>query len=305
LAEPNEHPMTRKPPTGIPLYYLYGDRDSDVELDFLHAEPILDRSGPNGWRIKAHAHPDHMQVMLIHSGGGTIRIEEKTHPIFAPCIFVLPAGCVHQFDFDPGTDGHVVTAALGFLGAVTAGDPRLAQAVARPAVLGIAGSGVDLPAVIDTFDWLLREFVWSAPGRRSAITALFLRILVIVLRLGITHARPEPAQPDRDLDLLMRYRALIERDFRVQRAPSTYAAALAVTTARLNAACKARAGRTASEVLHDRILLEAKRCLLYTENSVARIAHMTGFDDPAYFNRFFARRVGMSPGAYRQRGGTD
>ncbi|MTH77150.1 helix-turn-helix domain-containing protein [Paracoccus aestuariivivens] len=297
--------MNRTTPTRIPNYYLYGDRDSDVELDFLHVEPILDRSGPNGWRILAHAHPEHLQIILLHAGGGTIRLEDQSHPLPVPCILVLPEGCVHQFEFDPGTDGYVVTAALGFMGNATIGDPRLAQAVARPAILGLTDSGIDEPAVIDTFDWLLREFVWSAPGRRAAITALFMRLLVIVLRLGITQASANPLTPDRDQDLLIRYRAMIERQFRHQRSPSVYAAELAVTTARLNAACKARTGRTASELLHQRILLEAKRYLLYTDNSVAQIAHMTGFDDPAYFNRFFAQRAGISPGQYRKQDGTD
>lgn len=286
----------------IPTYYLYGDRQADVELDFLHVEPILDRSGPHGWRIRPHAHPDHMQIMLIHGGGGSVRLEEVLHPIPTPAVLVLPAGCVHQFEFQPGTDGHVVTAALGWLNAATDGDARLAQAVARPAVLALAGSGLDLPGVTATFDGLLREFVWEAPGRRTAIMALFMRLLVVVLRLGID--RPAPGPGDRDQELLAGYRALIEQHFRDQRAPAFYAARLAVTPARLNAACKARAARTATQILHDRILLEAKRLLVYTDHPVASVAQMTGFDDPAYFSRFFAQRAGSAPGPYRRAHGS-
>ena len=285
---------------GIPNYYLYGDRQADVERDFLHVEPLIDRSGPHGWRIRPHAHPDHMQIMLIHGGGGTIRLEDTAQPIPTPAVLVLPAGCVHQFEFRPGTDGYVVTAALGWLNSAAAGDPRLAQAVARPAVLALADSGLDLPTVIATFDWLLREFVWEAPGRRTAIMSLFMRLLVIVLRLGLAQDRPAPAPGDRDQDLLAGYRALIEQHYRDQRAPAFYAARLAVTPARLNAACKARAGRTATEILHDRILLEAKRLLVYTDHPVATVAHMTGFDDPAYFSRFFAQRAGTAPALYRK-----
>lgn len=284
----------------IPTYYLYGDGGADVELDFLHVEPLVDRSGPNGWRIRPHAHPDHMQIMLIHGGGGHVQLEDSRHPIPVPAVLVLPAGCVHQFRFDPGTDGFVITAALGLLNSATAGDARLAQAVARPAVLPLSGAGLDLPEVIVTFEGLLREFVWDAPGRRTAILALYMRLLVIVLRLSIAQDRPAPAPGDRDQDLLMRYRTLIEAHFRDQRSPAFYAAALAVTPARLNAACKARAGRTATTILHDRILLEAKRLLVYTDHGVARIAQMTGFDDPAYFSRFFAQRGGISPAGYRK-----
>lgn len=284
----------------IPHYYLYGDQGADVELDFLHIEPLRDRSGPNDWRIRPHAHPDHLQVLFVRDGGGSIRLEDRTLEIPAPGLLVIPAGIVHQIDFDPGTDGFVITAALGFLKVASAVDARLAASASQAAAYPLDGTGVSIPAVEDTFHWLHREFVWSAPGRRTAITAQFMRILVIMFRLTVSHGRQGNAVSDRDHDLVVRYRALLEDHFRVERALPFYAGALAVTPSRLNAACKARAGRRASELLFERILIEAKRYLVYTESSVAQVAHMTGFDDPAYFNRFFAQRVGISPGAFRK-----
>ncbi|MFO7288350.1 MAG: helix-turn-helix domain-containing protein, partial [Gammaproteobacteria bacterium] len=56
------------------------------------------------------------------------------------------------------------------------------------------------------------------------------------------------------------------------------------------------------KLVHHRVLLEAKRQLLYTTKPVSEIAYGLGFDDPAYFTRFFSRRTGMSPRAYRARG---
>lgn len=285
---------------GIPHYYLYGDQGADVEVDFLHIEALRDRSGPHDWRIRPHTHPDHMQVLFVRSGGGTIRMEEQMLAIPAPGILVVPAGIVHQIDFDPGTDGFVVTAALGCLKTASASDPRLIRAAENPAVYPLTGTGVNIPAVADTFEWLHREFIWSAPGRRTAIIAQYMRILVVILRLYVTHDDPGIAAPDRDYDLLVRYRALLEEHFRSERSLAFYAGDLAVTQARLNTACKVRAGKTASDLLYDRIIMEAKRYLVYTESSVAQVAHLTGFDDPAYFNRFFTQRVGLSPGAFRK-----
>ncbi len=287
-------------PGGIPRYYLYGDQGADVELDFLHIEPIRDRSGPHDWRIRPHSHPDHTQVLLVSTGGGSSRIEDRVLPIPAPGVLVIPAGIVHQIDFAPGTDGFVVTASLGCVKAAAAGDPRRAAAAARPASYPLEGTGVSIPAAGETFHWLHREFIWSAPGRRTAIMAQFMRVLVMVLRLSIAQQAPDPAAPDRDYDLLVRYRALLEAHFRTQRSLAFYAGEMAVTPARLNAACKARAGKTASDLLYERIVMEAKRYLVYTESTVAQVAHLTGFDDPAYFNRFFTRRVGLSPGAFRK-----
>ena len=290
---------------GIPHYYLYGDHGADVELDLLHIEPIRDRSGPNDWRIRPHAHPDHMQVLLVRNGGGTIRMEDRQLDIPVPGVLVVPAGIVHQIDFAPGTDGFVVTAALGCLRAATAADPELAAAAARPAAYPLQGTGLDMAAVDETFAWLHREFIWAAPGRRAAIMALYIRVLVIALRLSVVEDDATAAAPDRDYDLLARYRALLEAHFRSERSLTFYAGRLAVTPARLNAACKARAGRTASTLIHDRIVIEAKRYLIYSESSVAQVAHLTGFDDPAYFNRFFAQRVGVSPGAFRKQARPD
>ncbi len=289
---------------GIPHYYLYGDQGADVELDFLNIEVIRERSGPNDWRIDPHAHPDHLQILYVREGGGTIRMEDNKLEIPAPGVLVVPAGIVHQIDFNPGTDGFVVTAALGCLKTAGAGDPRLGEAAERPAAYPLEGTGINIQAVDDTFHWLHREYIWSAPGRRTAIMAQFMRILVVVLRLNITSQGPDIVTPDRDYDLLIRYRALLETHFRGERSLAFYADQLAVTTARLNAACKVRAGKTASELLYERLIIEAKRYLIYTESNVAQVAHLTGFDDPAYFNRFFTRRAGMSPGAFRKQAGS-
>ncbi|WP_157017233.1 helix-turn-helix domain-containing protein [Mesorhizobium xinjiangense] len=283
----------------IPRYYLYGDQGVDVELDFLHIEAIRERSGANDWRIRPHSHPDHTQVLLVREGGGVIRMEDQANSIDPPAVMVIPAGIVHQIDFHTGTDGFVVTSALGCLKTAAAGDPRLDSAAARPAVYPLTGTGLNLTAVEETFAWLHREFIWSAPGRRKVIMAQWMRILVMILRLSITRDDASGA-PTRDYDLLVRYRALLESNFREQRSLRFYADTLAVTRARLNAACKSRTGKTASDLLHERIVIEAKRYLVYSGSGIAQIAHMIGFDDPAYFNRFFAHRVGISPGAFRK-----
>jgi AraC family transcriptional activator of pobA len=57
-------------------------------------------------------------------------------------------------------------------------------------------------------------------------------------------------------------------------------------------------------MLDQRAILEAKRSLLYGNLSVADVGYALGFADPAYFNRFFTRHAGLSPGAFRKGIGT-
>lgn len=107
-----------------------------------------------------------------------------------------------------------------------------------------------------------------------------------------TAGRP---RDDRGQALALRCRDLVERHFRSERRLAFHADALAATPARLNAVCKARFGATASGLLHDRIITEAKRRLIYTGMSAAEIGYALGFEDPAYFSRFFSKRAGVSP----------
>jgi len=56
--------------------------------------------------------------------------------------------------------------------------------------------------------------------------------------------------------------------------------------------------------VHERMLLEAKRNLVYTSMTISVVSYTTGFSDPAYFTRFFKRQTGMSPKEFRKRVGT-
>jgi AraC-like DNA-binding protein len=56
-----------------------------------------------------------------------------------------------------------------------------------------------------------------------------------------------------------------------------------------------------NEVIKDRIILEAKRLLTYTQMSAKEIAYHLGYDDPAYFNRLFAQKVGDTTTNFRNK----
>lgn len=289
--------MTERMP--IPHYFLY-EEDGEVELDFLQIEAIHRRSGAHDWTIKPHAHPHHAQFLYVAEGGGEIRIEDRPWTFQRPCLIIIPAAMVHEIAFQPGTDGWAVTAAVGYVDNVAQGDRRLIEATGRPGVFAMDEAVAGDTDVAAAFPAMLREFVFSTPGRRPAIRAHFLTVLVALLRAQARQAEALPAAGDRDYALVLRYRELIEASFRQEKRLEFYADRLGVTPARLNAACRVRLGTTASAMLHDRLMTEAKRGLIYTAWTVAEVGYALGFEDPAYFNRFFSKRAGMSPGLFRE-----
>ncbi|OAF14762.1 helix-turn-helix domain-containing protein [Bradyrhizobium neotropicale] len=159
------------------------------------------------------------------------------------------------------------------------------------------GGDIDL---VDLFASLEHEFVWSAPGRRTAIKA-YLQLLAVTVRRLLEQERARPVSTARDADTVMRFRELVERHYRNHPPLDFYARKLGVTAARLNACCRATTGKSSLALINDRLLTEAKRNLLYSDMTVNEIGAALGYADPAYFNRFFSRNVGLSPGRFRER----
>ena len=98
----------------------------------------------------------------------------------------------------------------------------------------------------------------------------------------------------------LRFAALVEARFREGWPVSAYAEALGLSVKRLNRLAKSEAGLTAQACVHRRVLREACERLVHLDAPACEIGAALGFDDPAYFTRFFKRMTGESPRAYRQ-----
>jgi len=99
--------------------------------------------------------------------------------------------------------------------------------------------------------------------------------------------------------------SLINRDFHSHRKVESYAAELGITAPYLNNVCQQLVEKSALQMVHERVLLEAKRSLIYTVQNISEIAYGLGFTDPAYFTRFFRRLTGLSPKQFREKQAAD
>jgi AraC family transcriptional activator of pobA len=98
-------------------------------------------------------------------------------------------------------------------------------------------------------------------------------------------------------------RYLVEEHFRQERQLSFYAGKLAMTPDRLNDHVKRAAGVTAGHLIRQRVLTEAKRQLVFTNQPINEIAYDLTFADPSHFTRFFRKQTGLTPQAFREQGG--
>jgi AraC-like DNA-binding protein len=99
--------------------------------------------------------------------------------------------------------------------------------------------------------------------------------------------------------LMESFRQLVEAHYAEHWPVETYAAALKLTESRLNRLSRKLSGQTAFALTQERLLLEARRKLIYTATPVSQLPYELGFSDPAYFCRFFKKLTGRAPSSFR------
>jgi len=99
--------------------------------------------------------------------------------------------------------------------------------------------------------------------------------------------------------VVSRFMELVERDAARRHRVADYATELAVTPGHLSVLCTQYAGQSAKRLLHNTLVSRARRMLMYTDESAARVASSLGFEDPSYFSRFFRRETGQTPKEFR------
>ncbi len=281
--------------------FLYGEPPREVAEHFLHVEALDDRSRPNNWNIRPHAHANLNHVFLITAGGGEVRTESLIQRFRAPCTILVPARIIHAFAYDNDTVGSVLTVSETFLREQLLREPEFQSLFAAPAVYEFARTSREAELLRTSIERLASELAWQAPGHAAAVESQLLAVLVALLRLDHHEHGDRRAGNGRRTELVARFRQLLETDFHSNKPMEDYARALKVSPSRLRAACVEVTERSPLQLVQDRLLLEAKRLLLYSNMSIAEVGYYLGFDDPAYFTRFFTRASGVSPRAFRNR----
>jgi AraC family transcriptional activator of pobA len=148
----------------------------------------------------------------------------------------------------------------------------------------------------DLFLRLIDEFAGEGAWKNRMLAALLQQLLVYTSRLYQEQYRegvvPSPVLRD--------FQALVNQRYRELHGAADYAGLLHLSPDHLNEIVRRHSGKTVLTHIHERILVEAKRLLLHTEQSVKEIADQLGFADAAYFNRWFRRMEETTPVLYRE-----
>lgn len=296
---PPGHPI---PNLGIG--HLAGAEHADADVHYAELDTLANRLGRS---MSVHRHDRYFQVHYVASGAVRVHMDESLYRLDGPMIFLTPPAFAHAFVTADDASGHVLTVRQPVINELLAAEPSLANGpngqTIVPICLSVAALDQshheEIHVLIAWFERLRSEFQARHPARAQALRLLAQLAFISLLRLAPASMPAPPARKD-DLALFRAFNTLLEEHFQDHWPLARYCSLLGVSELRLNEACKRIAACPSKRLANERLLQESKRLLVFSNHSVAGIAYLLGFKDPAYFSRFFHRLAGQPPGAFRQ-----
>ena len=282
----------------IPTYQLYGE-ESGKDPDFwVHCETIRSRSSRHQWEIRLHRHESFFQILYIAAGSGDAIFGRKSFPIHPPSIITVPPGLNHGFRFSREIEGLVITILASHLSHAPGERGRYGEWLASPHLTTLDPRDLDAAYLMQTLKRIGAEFEHRASGRNELMSSYITLSLRLTARISHKdNASQLPAEEgEKRVELLS---SLIHQHFRSHKPASFYAGELGISLTHLNRVVRSATGSTVHDLISAKLLEESKRELVFSLASVQEIALRLGFNDPAYFSRFFFRQTGETPRAWR------
>jgi AraC family transcriptional activator of pobA len=265
----------------------------DVEVDAIAGSLSAEEWDFSAARARLGAHG-----FVLASGRGMVRLESGATAIEAPCVIWLPSGMRGSVRLEAGARGVAMVVSDAALGRVVPASSiagALREAINRP-LIGMSIEAGAARAAIRDLEEIRREALDELPGMREATMSRLCLVLIAFWRLGGV-AVQQQASPR---VLVQAFMQLVELNARAQWRVADYARSMGISTDRLTSAIRRATGQSPLELVHGRLLEDAESLLERSALQVSEIADALGFRDAGYFNRFFSRLKGISPGRYRQ-----
>jgi len=245
-------------------------------------------------RTKPHKHGDYFEIIFLSEGEGFHWIETERYRLNAPEIYFLKPGSLHCWQFTSIPRGYVLLFNLEYIDAI-----KEANIVDLISTLE-DHVRVSLPhdhKMDPIFENIQQEHsvshIYSEKIIHGYLQALLAKILQL-LQIMVKQEVPNSSLHERFLKLLMQHCPTLNL-------VNQYAELLHTSPQNLSANCRKYTGKTAAQHIAGHQLLEAKRHLLHTEQTVREVAYTLNFKDPSYFIRFFKKSTGQTPVQFRSK----
>jgi AraC-like DNA-binding protein len=238
-------------------------------------------------------------LFVLETGASSYFSEDLERKVEAPCLIWSPTQHPARLSLSAGSRGFVLRIPEKIIGSAMPTGPissHVRKAVANRIILP------NLPAthLVKTrnqFEQIEAELFDMAPGALSVVYSCISLLLIEIWRASGPADKEMDALPHQIVDDFLH---LVEQHLQSHWTVAEYARRIGVSSDRLNSAVRRAIGTSPHRHIQSRLMEEAKSLLVHSNLYVAEVAYKLGFNDAAYFNRFFQRHSTVAPGRFRQ-----
>lgn len=242
-------------------------------------------------KTSPHKHNNYFEIIYLMKGEGSHTIDTKEYEIKPPVIFTIRKEQVHFWDIKTEPEGFVLIIKKSFIDNCLDKDiKRLISELSAQTCLFPKDNAASV-----IFKLLQYEYQEKKTLNRPIIDGLLKALLAKFLE----SATPTISKNGNNT-IFQKYIDLLSKENELTNRVNHYARLLSTTPQNLNAICRKETGQSATEILSEQIINEAKRLLLYTDFTVSEISSKLDFKDNSHFSKYFKRHVGNTPIGFRE-----
>ena len=272
--------------------------------DFL-IKPIASVIDRKALDERPHRH-NFQEILFIKSGKGKHQIDDRTYVLNESTFYLIGKGQVHEFLEGRDLEGFLIRFVDNFIPPSAINSNDAFNSTLLSSIISINELFVPYPEV-KYYESILENLYYEYEknklefAKTQIIQHLLLALLNKLERRVRSLSKEKIIQTkDAETKMYHSFLLLIEENYKIHHDILFYVNELRVDKRKLAAVCKLFSQKTPKQILNERLMVEAKRMLLYTSNSSKEIAFGLGYDDPAYFSRFFRKYNGLSPRAFKE-----
>jgi len=246
-----------------------------------------------------HKH-DFYHLLLFTKGSGSHLIDFQNFVVQPYQIYFMNPGQVHSWNFEGEVDGYVINFSIPFFQAFLLNPDYVQQLPCFSSIL--ANSVINLPEnlqgeVHNIFERIIEESEMGNKLSLDMIRVLMVQLFITIGRLGFEKTNLNVKS--NNYTTLRKFLNLIEKNVGILKFPREYAELLFITPSHLNVICNELLGKSAGEIIRNRVVLEAKRLMINLDLSISEIGYELNFRDNSYFSKFFKKYAGITPEEFR------
>ncbi len=248
-----------------------------------------------------HRH-DFFEVLYLKKGSGFHVIDGNNYEIKPPCVFFMSRGQAHKLELSQDIEGYIFIFTADFYLLNRTDQNRLIE---FPFFYTIHQDNPPLQLENETdirfLEDLFRMGIAEITKKADYSAEMLRSLLDLILTTCAARYRVSENLTNKGKGqiLVKRFFHFLEENHRKNLTLNEYAQMIGVTANHLTQTIKQLTGKTSSQIIKDKQLLEIKRLLVHTNLSVSEIAAQLNFDDQSYFTKFFKRETGKTPLQFR------